>query len=56
LGAWLGGLVIAFGYGYAATGYVGAVLSFLGLFVFAASVLLERRNRPTCGSTCIAAA
>lgn len=44
LGAWLGGLVIAFGYGYAATGYVGAVLSFIGLFVFAASVLLERRG------------
>jgi len=43
LGAWLGGLVIAFGYGYAATGYVGAVLSFFGLFVFAASVMLERR-------------
>jgi DHA1 family inner membrane transport protein len=45
LGAWLGGLVIAFGYGYAATGYVGAVLSFFGLFVFAASVMLERRDR-----------
>ena len=44
LGAWMGGLVIAFGYGYAATGYVGAVLSFIGLFVFAASVLLERRG------------
>lgn len=44
LGAWLGGLVIAFGYGYAATGYVGAVLSFFGLFVFAASVMLERRS------------
>ncbi|MDT7514657.1 MFS transporter [Rhodoferax mekongensis] len=43
LGAWLGGLVIAFGYGYAATGYVGAVLSFFGLFVFAASFMLERR-------------
>jgi MFS transporter, DHA1 family, inner membrane transport protein len=44
LGAWLGGLVIAFGYGYAATGYVGAFLSFIGLFVFAASVVLERRS------------
>ncbi len=44
LGAWLGGLVIAFGYGYAATGYVGAVLSFFGLFVFAASITLERRS------------
>ncbi|MCJ9694815.1 MFS transporter [Rhizobium sp. PRIMUS64] len=45
IGAWLGGLVIAAGYGFAATGYVGAVLSFLGLFVFAASQRLERRDR-----------
>jgi DHA1 family inner membrane transport protein len=44
LGAWLGGLVIAWGYGFAATGYVGAVLSFLGMFVFAASLRLERRS------------
>ena len=44
LGAWLGGLVIAYGYGFAATGYVGAVLSFFALFVFAASFLLERRS------------
>ncbi|MBB2751958.1 UNVERIFIED_ORG: DHA1 family inner membrane transport protein [Rhizobium aethiopicum] len=47
IGAWLGGLVIAWGYGFAATGYVGAALSFLGLFVFAASVRLERRSRST---------
>ncbi|MBY5763851.1 MFS transporter [Rhizobium laguerreae] len=45
IGAWLGGLVIAEGYGFAATGYVGAALSFLGLFVFAASLRLERRDR-----------
>ncbi|MBY5796703.1 MFS transporter [Rhizobium leguminosarum] len=45
IGAWLGGLVIAAGYGFAATGYVGAALSFLGLFVFAASLRLERRDR-----------
>ena len=44
IGAWLGGLVIAWGYGFAATGYVGAALSFLGLFVFAASLRLERRS------------
>ncbi len=42
LGAWLGGLVIAYGYGYAATGYAGAVLSVVGLFVFAASMMLQR--------------
>ncbi|MGO7689003.1 MFS transporter [Rhizobium ruizarguesonis] len=45
IGAWLGGLVITGGYGFAATGYVGAALSFLGLFVFAASLRLERRDR-----------
>lgn len=44
LGAGLGGLVIAWGYGYAATGFVGAALSLFGLVVFGASVLLERKN------------
>lgn len=42
LGAWLGGLVIAAGYNYGATGYVGAVLSALGLGVFLVSVALEK--------------
>jgi DHA1 family inner membrane transport protein len=45
LGAWLGGLVIAWGYGSAATGYVGALLSGLGILVFAASLRLDRRTR-----------
>ncbi|KQV63865.1 MFS transporter [Rhizobium sp. Root1220] len=45
LGAWLGGLVIAGGYGFAATGYVGAILSFFGIFVFAWSLHLERGSR-----------
>jgi DHA1 family inner membrane transport protein len=45
LGAWLGGLVIAWGYGSAATGYVGALLSGLGILVFAASLRLDRRSR-----------
>ncbi|MBB4104827.1 DHA1 family inner membrane transport protein [Rhizobium borbori] len=44
LGAWLGGLVITWGFGYAATGYVGAVLSVIGLGVFALSVLLEEKD------------
>ncbi len=44
LGAWLGGLVITLGYGYAATGYVGAALSFIGLLVFGVSLALERRS------------
>jgi DHA1 family inner membrane transport protein len=54
LGAWLGGLVIAKGYGFAATGYVGAALSFLGLFVFAASLLLERRSQRSAVLACAA--
>jgi MFS transporter, DHA1 family, inner membrane transport protein len=41
IGAWLGGLVITWGYGYAATGYVGAGLSVVGLLVFGASAWLE---------------
>lgn len=48
LGAWLGGLVIAAGYGYGATGYVGAVLSALGLGVFLVSVALEERQITAC--------
>ncbi len=44
LGAWLGGVVISAGYGYAATGFVGSALSLLGLVVFGISVMLERRR------------
>ncbi|WP_245459081.1 MULTISPECIES: MFS transporter [unclassified Rhizobium] len=44
LGAWLGGLVISWGFTAAATGYVGAILSVGGLAVFAISVGLERRT------------
>lgn len=44
LGAWLGGLVISWGFTAAATGYVGAVLSIGGLAVFIVSVGLERRT------------
>lgn len=44
LGAWLGGLVIAGGWGYTATSWVGAGLSAAGLVVLAASVLLHRRD------------
>jgi DHA1 family inner membrane transport protein len=45
LGAWLGGLVIAYGFGYAATGYVGSLLSILGLMVFLVSVYLDRKAK-----------
>ncbi|MCK8781736.1 MFS transporter [Rhizobium sp. NTR19] len=44
LGAWLGGLVITWGWGFAATGYVGAFLSLLGLGVFFVSHTLETRR------------
>jgi DHA1 family inner membrane transport protein len=44
LGAWLGGIAIAWGYTAGATGYVGAVLSLGGLAVFGLSVALERKN------------
>ncbi len=44
LGAWLGGLVIAAGYGYAAPGLVGVGLAVLGLVALVASALLRRRE------------
>ncbi|MBD8649856.1 MFS transporter [Rhizobium sp. CFBP 13726] len=47
LGAWLGGLVIAWGWGFQATGYVGAVLSLIGLCVFGVSVALQREAKPS---------
>ena len=44
LGAWLGGVVVAAGYGYTATAWVGAGLSFVGLLVLLASATLHRRT------------
>lgn len=44
IGAWLGGVVIAMGFGYAATGWVGVVLSIIGLGIFGLSVWLERKS------------
>ena len=43
-GAWLGGLAIAAGYGYASTGWVGAALGLAGLGVFLVSYRLERSS------------
>jgi DHA1 family inner membrane transport protein len=43
LGAWLGGLAIAMGYGFASTGWVGAILAVGGLAVLALSVASGRR-------------
>jgi MFS transporter, DHA1 family, inner membrane transport protein len=44
LGAWLGGVVIAAGFGYTAPSWVGAGLSVAGLLALAASVLVHRRD------------
>jgi DHA1 family inner membrane transport protein len=43
LGAWLGGLVIAAGWGYRAPAVLGAGLSALGLAILVVSALLHRR-------------
>ncbi|WP_260853883.1 MFS transporter [Paraburkholderia sp. BCC1886] len=44
LGAWLGGLVIAAGFGWVSTGWVGAILAVLGICVLLLSFSLERRT------------
>ena len=44
LGAWLGGVVIARGHGYAAPSLVGAVLALGGLAVFGLSIVKHRRD------------
>lgn len=44
LGAWVGGLVIAAGYGYLAPAGAGAVLALAGLVVAAVALGLERRS------------
>jgi DHA1 family inner membrane transport protein len=42
LGAWLGGLSIAGGYGWTSTGWVGALLAACGAVIFATSLLVDR--------------
>jgi MFS transporter, DHA1 family, inner membrane transport protein len=42
LGAWLGGVAISGGLGWAATGWVGSLLALGGLLIFAASALIEQ--------------
>ena len=44
-GAWVGGIVIAAGYGYTAPAAAGALLAVAGLIVLTASVVLQRRTR-----------
>ena len=45
VGAWLGGLAIAAGYGYASTGWVGAALALAGLIVFGISIRADGHHR-----------
>src|SRR3984957_14752454 len=46
IGAWLGGLAIAGGLGWASTGWVGALLALAGLLIFVVSLAEEvRRER-----------
>jgi len=45
LGAWLGGVAIAGGLGWTSTGWVGVLLAFGGIGVFAASLAMQRRMR-----------
>ena len=45
LGAWLGGVAIAAGFGWTSTGWVGVLLAFGGVAVFAASLRMQRRMR-----------
>ena len=44
-GAWVGGLVIAAGYGYTAPAAAGAVLAAAGLIILTISVALQRFTR-----------
>jgi len=45
LGPWLGGLAITAGFGFTATGWIGAGLSLSGLAVFLLALALQRRVR-----------
>lgn len=44
LGAWLGGVAIAAGYGWTSTGWVGTLLAFGGAIVFGLSLWQQRRG------------
>jgi DHA1 family inner membrane transport protein len=46
LGAWLGGLVIAAGFGYRAPSVVGVFLAAIGLVILGISLLVHRRDHP----------
>ncbi len=46
LGAWIGGVVIAAGYGYTAPSVVGVGLAAVGLVILGISLLVHRRDHP----------
>ncbi|ODA68927.1 Inner membrane transport protein YdhP [Methyloligella halotolerans] len=46
LGPWLAGMALAAGWGLSETGWVGSLLAICGLFFWAWSVLLDRRQTP----------
>jgi DHA1 family inner membrane transport protein len=50
LGAWLGGMAIAAGYGFASTGWVGAALAVAGLVVFGLSLASDQRSAASSAS------
>ena len=49
LGAWLGGIAIAAGYGWTSTGWVGALLAFGGMLVFGAALWQQRGSARNAG-------
>lgn len=55
LGAWLGGVVIAAGYGYRAPSLVGAGLAIAGLVIFVVGLGAQRRSRGAASETSPAA-
>ncbi|RYY47662.1 MAG: MFS transporter [Actinomycetales bacterium] len=56
LGAWLGGVVIAAGYGYRAPSLVGAALAITGLVIFVVGLGAQRRSQAAAAETSPAAA
>lgn len=48
LGPWLGGLAISAGFGFTASGWIGALLALAGLGVFLLALQLDRRSVAEC--------
>lgn len=56
LAAWLGGMVIAAGYGYTSPNWVGAALAAVALLLAFLSAALERRDATAVGTVVTSAA